>query len=87
MSIISWFEDEHPQLVDRYKEFVVDEKVNIVDRVAVMKGDNGPRIGTAAIEKTKSGSFVNHLRLDPGHESEIFGNDMKFGPSLKKSIR
>lgn len=84
MSIISWFEEEHPILTDQYREFVVNENIKIVDKVAVTQGDGGPKIGVAVVEQTKSGTLVHHMRLDPGHESEIFGNNLKFGPSLKR---
>lgn len=84
MSIISWFEEEHPNLIDQYREFIVNERIKIVDEVAVTQGDGGPRIGTAVVEQTKSGSLVHHMWLNPGHESEIFGNNLKFGPSLKR---
>jgi hypothetical protein len=78
VSIISWFEDEHPQLVDRYKEFILSEQANIIGEVPLTKGIGGPEIGTALIEKTKSGSLVHHLRLDPEHAAEIFGDQIKF---------
>lgn len=79
MSIISWFGDEHPQLVDQYKEFILEERLNIIGEVPVTKGVGGPKIGVAQIEKTKSGALVHHMRLDPEHAAEIFGNDIKMG--------
>jgi hypothetical protein len=79
VSIISWFEDEHPQLADRYKEFILTERANFIGEVPVTKGIGGPKIGVSKIEKTKSGSLVHHMTLDPEHAAEIFGNDIKMG--------